>query len=457
MNNTLKPKSVGWLSPAKIFWTILIVATNWTFFLEATEINKGAIPLLNIKDGSGETITLATGFVVRPEGVLITNYHVLIGAHSVEAIFPDGSTFFAKSLYKADRVRDFAVLQLSGKVFSTLELGDSKSVKPFSYTSALGYPYEDGKFQANHHPNPIRQNFGMALGIHPRTQPRFSILYTTTPLSPGFSGGPLVDKNNRVIAIAMVEGRAVNLALPINYVKPFLNQAISFSFDELRKKDEISAETLYYKGSFELHEKSKPKAALEFFNKVLEMDSSFVSAYYDSAIAYRNLGMIDRAIDAYEKALEIFPKFPAALSNLGGQYFRSGSLDKAVENFQKAIDAFPNFIEALSNLGAVLNKLKRYKEALPHLEKSVRLNPDFAVAQFNLGNSYYGLNRYKEASVAFQKAANLGLNFVSLHWKMFEVYSREKNKKLAISELEQILKIDPENRKARSELNALKQ
>ena len=67
----------------------------------------------------------------------------------------------------------------------------------------------------------VMQTFGFVLGIHPQAQTNFPFIYTTASFSPGFSGGPVVNKKNHVIGIATVEGRSINLALPINFIKPF--------------------------------------------------------------------------------------------------------------------------------------------------------------------------------------------------------------------------------------------
>ena len=51
------------------------------------------------------------------------------------------------------------------------------------------------------------QTFGFVLGVHPQAQPNFPFIYTTASFGPGFSGGPVVDQENRVIGIATVEGK----------------------------------------------------------------------------------------------------------------------------------------------------------------------------------------------------------------------------------------------------------
>ncbi len=429
----------------------LFVFTFLAFPAFAFEVNKSAIAILAVKDKQGEVTASGTGFVAKPEGVLITNYHVLIDAASVEAIFIDGTSANVKDVIYADRTKDFAILKLDSGFFSTLELGDSSSLKDFDYVGALGY-LTDEVSTSQKIKGKIRQNHGMILGVHTQANPDFKMIYSTASLGPGFSGGPLVDKDNKVVGIASAEGRALNLALPINEVKEFLDEKNTISLTEFLKRDGIFPQSFYYRGNFALYGQGEVDKAVELFNKTLAQLPDFVLARYDLAVAYRNQGNVDQAILEYEKALQINPNFPEALSNLGGQYFRVGKIDKAIETLKRAVQNFPNFIQANSNLGAVLNKKKRYEEAIPYLKKTVQLDPEFGMAYYNLGNAYFGVKEFKKARASLEKASNLGIEFVSLHWKLYEIHKESGDIERARKELNFILEIDPENEEAKQKL-----
>ena len=102
------------------------------------EVNKNAIVLLVTKGDKGQTLGTGTGFIVKPDGTLITNYHVLVDAVSVEAIFYNGDRVPVTGVVSLDRTRDFSILKLEGDLYSTLEMGDSDQLKEYDYTSALG-------------------------------------------------------------------------------------------------------------------------------------------------------------------------------------------------------------------------------------------------------------------------------------------------------------------------------
>lgn len=430
---------------------IIFVLVFQSFVALAFEVNKNAIAILVVKDKQGDFLASGTGFVVKPEGTLITNYHVLIDAASVDAIFADGTVANANDVIHVDRTKDFAILKLNSGFYSTLELGDSDSLKDFDYVGALGY-LTDEVSTSKKTKGKLRQNHGMILGVHPRANPNFKMIYSTASLGAGFSGGPLIDKNNQVVGISSTEGRALNLALPINEVKAFLDKKKSLSLVEFLKRDGIFPQSFYYRGNFALYGEGGADEAIKFFNKTLGQLPGFNLAQYDLAVAHRNQGNVDQAILEYEKALKINPNFPEALSNLGGQYFRAGKIDKAIDTLKRAVQSFPNFLQANTNLGAVLNKKKKYAEAIPYLKKAVQLDPEFGMAHYNLGNAYFGVKELKKARTSLEKASNLGIEFVSLHWKLYEIHRESGDIERARKELNFILKIDPENEKAKQKL-----
>ncbi len=424
--------------------------------VNAYEVNKNAVALLIAKDKAGKTVGTGSGFVVRPEGTLITNYHVLVDAHSIDVRFPDGSRSEVVGVFKVDRVRDFAIIKLKEGFYSTLEIGDSSSLKPYDYTSALGYL----SAQVTEDTGQIMQTYGFVLGVHPQANPKIPFIYTTSAFGPGFSGGPVVNKSNKVVGLATVEGKSINLALPINPVKKFLDKEFldsktTFSLQKLLDEDQTSLETMYYRGNYFLYGLGDPNKALAEFEKILARDPNFILAHYDLAVAYRDLGMIEKAIGQYEKTLALNPGFPEALSNLGGYYFRSEKLNKAVELFKKAVHVYPNFIQALSNLGSALNKQGHPDEALRFLKKALALDPEFAIANFNLGNSLFALNRMDEARDMFELSQKQGIDFLSMHWKLYEIHKKDQRIQDAEKELKTILEIDPFNEEAKKRLSEL--
>ena len=248
----------------KIFWvSVLLIFLGWVGSAIANEVNKSAIALLIGKNEAGKTVGTGSGFVIQPEGTLVTNYHVLVDAYSVKAYFPNGDQVDVKGIYKVDRIQDFAILKLSEGLYSTLELGDSSSLQAYDYTSALGYLSKNVKESNKKAEGIITQTYGFVLGLHPQAFTDIPFIYPTTKFGPGFSGGPLIDQDNKVVGIATIEGRSVNLASPIHLIKPFLKEARTLSFKELLQQDKNSKEAMYYRGNFYLYGLGDTKKAIE--------------------------------------------------------------------------------------------------------------------------------------------------------------------------------------------------
>ena len=445
------------LTLLSIFWVLLAI---FAYSTHASSVNKSAVVLLIAKDSTGEILGTGTGFIVKPEGILVTNYHVLLDATAIEAVMFNSDRIHIKSIVKVDRTKDFALLQLPEGTYSTLEIGDSDKLENFDYLSAIGFLSENinslegfsGPNKTNNPKEKVVQTFGFVLGIHPQAQPDFPFIYTTASFGPGFSGGPVVNKKNQVIGIATVEGRSINLALPINFIKPFLDTKIRISLDNLVEEDKTSKEAHYFRGNYYLYVKGDPDRAATEFQSAIKLDDSFVLAHYDLGAAYQSQGLTKETIQEYEKAIALNPAFPEGNSNLGGYYFRTKKYNLAIKHFKQAIKAYPNFIQAHSNLGAVLNKLNRSKEAIPHLEKAIQLDPEFGVAYFNLGNAYFKENNLFKARNAYDLAISKGTNFLSIHWNLYDLYVRNDKRLKAKKELEVILQLEPENLEAKKKI-----
>jgi serine protease Do len=168
---------------------------------------------------------LGTGFVVRKEGVIVTNAHVVAGANKVSVMARDGTVYAAKVL-GADETNDIAVLKIDAKSLSEVKLGNSNALAIGEWAIAIGNPY--GFYLGNSEPS-------VSVGVISATQRNlvgsgegqaayFDMIQTDAAINPGNSGGPLVDADGEVIGvnsnIFSPSGGSVGLgfAIPINRV-----------------------------------------------------------------------------------------------------------------------------------------------------------------------------------------------------------------------------------------------
>jgi len=141
------------------------------------------------RDGSG------SGFVIAPDGYLVTNSHVAAGAVSIEVTLADGHTAPA-AIVGDDPHSDLAVLKIGAGDLAWCRFGDSATVRVGQIAIALGSPYG---FQ-----HTVTAGIVSALGRSMRAQTGRmldNVLQTDASLNPGNSGGPLIDSAGLVIGV----------------------------------------------------------------------------------------------------------------------------------------------------------------------------------------------------------------------------------------------------------------
>jgi len=147
------------------------------------------------RGGSGEQEGAGSGFVVAPDGYIVTNHHVVHGSSELRALFIDGSEYTAR-VVGADPATDVAVVRVQDGGLPVAEFGDSEKLRVGQLAIAIGNPLG---FQ-----NSVSAGVVSALGRNLRSQSGRlieNIIQTDVSLNPGNSGGPLADSAGRVIGV----------------------------------------------------------------------------------------------------------------------------------------------------------------------------------------------------------------------------------------------------------------
>jgi serine protease Do len=155
---------------------------------------------------------VGSGFIVSPDGVILTNAHVVDNAKEVTVKLTDRREFKAKVVGKDDQ-SDVAVIKIDAHNLPTVRLGDSSKLKVGEWVAAIGSPYGfDNSVTAG-----IVSAKARSLG-----ESYVPFLQTDVPVNPGNSGGPLFDLQGEVVGInSQIYSRSggfqgLSFAIPIN-------------------------------------------------------------------------------------------------------------------------------------------------------------------------------------------------------------------------------------------------
>jgi Flp pilus assembly protein TadD len=149
------------------------------------------------------------------------------------------------------------------------------------------------------------------------------------------------------------------------------------------------------------------RAAVQLFQRVVEIEPKRKGAWDNLGIAYMRLGEFDPAAAAFRKQIEANPFDENAYDLLGLTLAQQQKLDEAAAAFRKQIEINPLDKTAHASLGSIEVQRRRYAEAVPELEKASVLTPDDAEVRVTLGRAYLELGQTEKALAAFDKGAEL--------------------------------------------------
>ena len=178
---------------------------------------------------------LGTGVVIRPDGVIVTNAHVVADANKISVMLPSGAVYPA-TVKGVDATQDVAVIKIDAKDLPVAVLGNSDSVIVGEWAIAIGNPY--GFMLGNPEPSvTVGVISGTGRNLVSGTdgpQAYFDMIQTDAAINPGNSGGALVNADGQVIglnsSIYTPSGGSVGLgfAIPINRVKHDVHDLLEY-------------------------------------------------------------------------------------------------------------------------------------------------------------------------------------------------------------------------------------
>ena len=181
---------------------------------------------------SSDTVPLlrsGSGVIIREDGYIVTNNHVIEGATEIEVTLTNNKTFKAE-LIGADPATDVALIKVDAQGLPTIPFGDSDRLRLGEWVLAIGSPYNlRSTVTAG-----IVSAKGRSIPDNSREFKIESFIQTDAAVNPGNSGGALVDKAGNLVGIntAIVSQTGAyagySFAVPVNIVKKIVSDLIDF-------------------------------------------------------------------------------------------------------------------------------------------------------------------------------------------------------------------------------------
>ena len=377
-----------------IFFTIS-TATAQTV-PEIAEKALAATVYLEMQDSNGLPLGFGSGFFVKPN-LIATNYHVIAGAASGTAkLVGKHTTYKIEGFTATEKYNDLALLKVSASGIKPLPLGNSDAVKigetiyVVGNLKGLAGTFLDGIISS--------RRGGYAKGR----------LQMTAPISPGSSGGPVLNAKGEAIGVSSMileGGQNLNFAIPSLYLKTLL--ALSGTAKPLSQgSHSISAETYIIWGNTK-YRSGDYKEALDNYTKAIRLKPDYVKAYINRGIAKFTLGQHTAAIQDFDMAIQLEPNDASIYYNRGVMKQNLGQHAAAIQDFDMVIHLKSNDANAYNDRGNAKNNLGQHAAAIQDYDMAIQLKPDDAKAYLNRGATKTLLNHTSEAKQDLQTALKL--------------------------------------------------
>ena len=291
----------------------------------------------------GKFTSSGSGFFISGQGHLITNYHVIRNMPYAKVKTRDGKIYPMTTVLAVDKQGDLAMCQLDIQGGAPNFLAVSPEVPEVGErVLVIGSPrlleltVSDGIVSAVRTDTPLGQAIQM-----------------TAPISPGSSGGPVINLKGEVVGISTFyrqDGQNLNFAIPgpkILALQPGPGKLLAEYYSPPQQE---RAKQAYAQGK-RLYEAKDYHKALEAFREAIAAEPKYGSAYNYLGLTYKKLGLYDEAAQAYVKAIQLQPQNYVFLFNMGMLMYAANSYDNAATAFQKAIQIKPEDADCHYMLG----------------------------------------------------------------------------------------------------------
>ena len=398
---------------------------------------RPAIVTIQTYDQNKKPLGQGTGFFININ-TLITNYHVLRGAHQAEIITHDGMKYPITRVIAENKKMDLIKLLVDIPRESVSHVNLGKSLPSIAENIVvIGSPFG------------LEQTVSEGIISSVRLIPKIgTLLQISAPISRGSSGSPVLNMKGEVVGIVrffVLDGQNLNFAIPAGYIFDLQQSETLKTISEWNRQNVCR-----------LYVPTEPEGARvrilnikpNFFQGiVLEPGSYHIEV---SASGYKMKKVWTKIGPGEDKILNIFlKKLPQLLTedsdellSIGNAYLEKGEYKKAIRAFKQAIRIRPDCADAHTYLAFVYVLLGHHYEAIVACKQALLIKPDCLEAQVILGGAYLNLGRYTEAIEAQKQAIRIKPDNATAHFGLGTAYLRSGNRSSALDQYKILKDLD---------------
>jgi tetratricopeptide (TPR) repeat protein len=425
-------------TPVFLTLTLLIILSPAISFANADKIfkeNNKSVVVVVAYDSQGKPISKGSGFIVRADGAVVTNYHVINNAVDIK-VKTGNRVLAVEGLIHGDKENDLVIIKAEGKDLPAVRFGNTVNLnigeKVYVISSPTGLK--------------TTLSDGILSGIL-KIADEIKLLEITAPFSEGSSGGPVLNSEGEVIGIVtflVEEAQDLNFAVPVNLLIDKINKKEFTAIKDSEIVDYSKTADYWFNLGFSYSESGRHSEAIEAYKQSIRIKPDYAKTHYNLGVVYGKSGRHSEAIEAYKQSIRIRPDYADAHYNLGVVYGKSGRHREAIKAYKKAIRIRPDYADAHYNLGNRYRDLGRHSKAIKAYKKAIRIKSDYADAHYNLGVVYGKSGRHREAIKAYKKAIRIKPDNSDAHYDLGIVYGTSRRYNEAIEAFKQAIRIKPD-------------
>lgn len=368
-----------------------------------------AVVMVFVYGFEGTLLSYGSGVIVSESGIVYTNYHVVKDAKNIQLRNGD-ITYDSVKIAGFDPFSDAAVLKLPDGSYPYIEISNQRDYSIGSIVYTLG------------NPRGYKKTLSHGLISALRTDEFPPLIQISAPISPGSSGGALLDAEGRLLGITSLTNtmaQNVNFAIPAHIFGNIGTADINNLYE-----NELTGKMLEtYEGTLRA----------DFYARV-KIISEYSRRYKDNALRDESIGRFYHKLSEEDSAIACFTR---VIDNIGGNqhiyrmraecYKRKNDTAKVLSDYDNSISICNTDIDTyISRANYFQFDLKDYHKAIDDYHKILELNPEYDFVYTSIADCMINMNDQKGAITELSKSLNWKVDNPDHYNKRAEVYSNMK-------------------------------